>query len=94
MTQLTLGQRIAARRKLLGMSQESLAEHMELSRQAVSKWEADGAIPEIDKLIALAKIFDVSIDWLLGLESKLAEKGSEEKRCCPASITIIIQYEQ
>lgn len=94
MTQLTLGQRIAARRKLLGMSQELLAEHMEISRQAVSKWEADGAIPEIDKLIALAKIFDVSIDWLLGMESEIDEDERDEKKSCPASITIIIQYEQ
>ena len=70
MTQLTLGQRIAARRKLLNLSQETLAEQLEVSRQAVSKWESDGAIPEIDKLITLGKIFDVSVGWLLGVEAE------------------------
>lgn len=92
MTQLTLGQRIASRRKILGMSQESLAEHLEVSRQAVSKWESDGAIPEIDKLIALSKIFDVSIGWLLGVEPDPSEQASTEQKKEPCSVTIIIHY--
>ena len=41
---MTIGQRIAERRKLLGISQEALGEQMGVSRQAISKWEADGAI--------------------------------------------------
>ena len=65
---MTIGQRIAERRKLLGISQENLGERMGVSRQAISKWEADAAIPEIDKLIALSKLFDVSVGWLLGTE--------------------------
>ena len=92
MTQLTLGQRIAARRKILGMSQETLAERLEVSRQAVSKWESDGAIPEIDKLIALCRIFDVSIGWLLGVEQDAAEQSSADQNKTPCSVTIIIQY--
>lgn len=70
MTQLTLGQRIASRRKLMGISQEILAENLAVSRQAVSKWESDTTIPEIDKLIALGKLFEVSVGWLLGVESE------------------------
>ena len=66
----TLGQRIAERRKLLGLSQEGLGEKMGISRQAISKWEADAAVPEIDKLIALSKLFDVSVGWLLGTETQ------------------------
>lgn len=66
MSDLTMGQRIAAQRKLAGWSQEALAEKMEVSRQAVSKWESDASIPEIDKLIALGRFFGVSVDWLLG----------------------------
>ena len=65
---MTIGQRITERRKLLGISQENLGERMGVSRQAISKWEADAAIPEIDKLIALSKLFDVSVGWLLGTE--------------------------
>lgn len=68
MTDLTMGQRIAAQRKLHGLSQEALAAEMTVSRQAISKWESDGAIPEVDKLIALGRIFGVSVGWLLGTE--------------------------
>ena len=71
---MTIGQRIAERRKLLGISQEALGEQMGVSRQAISKWEADGAIPEIDKLIALSKLFGVSVGWLLGTESEDSPK--------------------
>lgn len=70
MMQQTMGQRISARRKMMNLSQETLAEQLEVSRQAVSKWESDGTIPEIDKLIALGRIFDVSVGWLLGTESE------------------------
>ena len=69
MTQLTMGQRIATRRKLLNLSQEALADKLEVSRQAVSKWESDAAIPEVDKLIALGSIFSVSVGWILGTEA-------------------------
>lgn len=70
MNKLTMGQRIAARRKLLNLSQEALAEQLDISRQAVSKWESDAAIPEIDKLIALSKLYNVSVGWLLGVEAQ------------------------
>lgn len=70
MTNLTMGQRIAAQRKLHGLSQEALAAQMGVSRQAISKWESDGAIPEVDKLIALGRMFGVSVGWLLGTETE------------------------
>ena len=68
MNEQTLGQRIAAQRKKLGLSQEALGEKMGVSRQAISKWEADGAVPEIDKLIAMSRLFGVTLGWLLGVE--------------------------
>ncbi len=74
MTDMTMGQRIAVQRKLKNLSQEALAEQLEVSRQAVSKWESDAAIPEVDKLIALGKIFGVSVGWLLGTEKELTEE--------------------
>lgn len=70
MNELTMGQRIAARRKLLNLSQEALAERLDISRQAISKRESDAAIPEIDKLIALSKLYNVSVGWLLGVEAE------------------------
>ncbi len=76
---MTMGQRIAQQRKKLGLSQEGLGGMLGVSRQGVSKWEADGAVPEIDKLIALSKLFGVSIGWLLGVEeSPTAETPAAE----------------
>lgn len=77
MNELTMGQRIAQERKRLGLSQEALGEKLGISRQAISKWESDGAVPEIDKLIALSKLFGVSVGWLLGVE-KQQENRTEE----------------
>lgn len=68
MTNQTIGQRIAEERKKLGISQVGLATRLDVSRQAISKWESDAAIPEIDKLISLSRLFGVSIGWLLGVE--------------------------
>lgn len=65
---MTLGQRIAQKRKEQGLSQEGLGERLGVSRQAIYKWESDASLPEIDKLITLSKIFSVSVGWLLGVE--------------------------
>lgn len=70
MTDQTTGQRIARCRKALSLSQEALGEKMGVSRQAISKWESDAALPDIDKLIALSKLFRVSVGWLLGVEEQ------------------------
>ena len=48
-----------------GMTQEKLAERMGVSRQTVSKWETDEAVPELDKLIALSELFSCTVDALL-----------------------------
>lgn len=73
----TMGQRIATERKKLGISQEQLGEKTGVSRQAISKWEADAAIPEIDKLIAMSRLFGVSVGWLLGVEEIPAAQPDE-----------------
>ena len=65
---MTIGQRIAQKRKEMGISQETLGERMGVSRQAIYKWEADATLPEIEKLVALSKLFGVSVGWLLGVE--------------------------
>ena len=64
----TLGGRIQAGRKAAGLSQEALGERLGVSRQAVSKWEADAAVPELENLIAMSRIFGVTIGALLGVE--------------------------
>ena len=56
-------------RKKEGFSQEELAEKVDVSRQSVSKWESGQSTPEMDKLILLSNIFNISIDELVGKES-------------------------
>lgn len=65
---MTLGQRIQAHRVRLGLSQEGLGDKLGVSRQAVSKWEADGAVPDTNKLIALSKLFGISLNELLQVD--------------------------
>lgn len=64
----TTGQRIAAKRKELGLSQEALGEKLGVSRQSIYKWESDTSLPEIEKLISLSRLFSVPVGWLLGVE--------------------------
>lgn len=73
----TTGQRIAQRRKMLGLSQEALGQELGVSRQAISKWESDAATPEINKLIALSHLFSVSVGWLL-CEEAMPGPGSQD----------------
>lgn len=70
---MTLGQRIQELRKQNNLSQEALGEKLGVSRQAISRWEMDGAVPEVDKLIAMGKLFGVSLNDLLQVESGSAE---------------------
>ncbi|MBW2758069.1 helix-turn-helix domain-containing protein, partial [Lactiplantibacillus plantarum] len=55
------------------LTQSELAEKLYISRQSISKWELNKSYPDIDKLILLSKIFDISIDELLG-QDKLLRK--------------------
>jgi transcriptional regulator with XRE-family HTH domain len=62
---MILADKIIKLRKQLGWSQEELAEKMNISRQSVSKWESTNSIPDLNRIIMLADIFDVSTDFLL-----------------------------
>ena len=79
---MKLGQKIAGLRKKSSLSQEALAEKMNVSRQAVSKWESNQSIPDIEKIVDLSELFGVTTDYLLknGTPSfELPGKSSEEK---------------
>ena len=65
-----LGENIARYRKEKGLSQEKVAEYMGVSRQAVTKWESGITKPSSENLIKLGKLFDVSVDVLLGDKGK------------------------
>lgn len=92
---MTLGQNIQAARKAKGLSQETLAEKIGVSRQALGKWEKDTALPGLDNLQALAAELGTGVDALLGTEPSapaapavtldamrdlLAARDAEEKR--------------
>ena len=62
---MTLGQKLKALLKDNSMTQEDLAESLEVSRQAVGKWVNDKGIPEVGKLIQISNLFGVSLDYLL-----------------------------
>lgn len=83
---MTMGQRIAQKRKEQGLSQEGLGEQLGVSRQAIYKWESGAAVPEIDKLIALSRLFGVSVGWLLGVE-ELPQEGPQSAPKADASAT-------
>ena len=77
---MTTGERIRLLRTEKGLSQEGLADALDVTRQAVSRWETDASLPDIDKLIGLCDLFGVSLDYLVrGKEPAvgLAEEESE-----------------
>ena len=83
---MTFGEKLYQLRKRHGFSQEALAEKLNTTRQAVSKWENNNGYPETEKIILLAKFFQVSLDDLLMEEREIgaASDGAdsnEEKRC-------------
>ena len=62
---MTIGQKITTLRMASGLSQEDLAEKLDVSRQSVSKWEMDQAAPQLDKVLSLCQTFGISADRLL-----------------------------
>jgi transcriptional regulator with XRE-family HTH domain len=62
----TLGSKLYELRKQSGLSQEALAEKLDVSRQAVSKWECGESLPDTDNLITISKLYGVSLDELVG----------------------------
>lgn len=64
-TGMTLGEKIKSARKSAGLTQEQLAEKLVVSRQAITKWEADKGMPDIGNLKQLSKLLNISIDYLL-----------------------------
>ena len=84
---MTTGEKIAALRREHKLSQEALGEKLGLSRQAVSKWEADQAVPTMDNLMELSRLFGVPVDTLLRPDAPFpappAEKNSTDAPAAP-----------
>ncbi len=71
---MTFGQKVCLLRKQKGYSQDILAEKTGVSRQAVSKWELDETLPDIENTIKIAKLFSVTTDYLLKEEIETKPK--------------------
>ena len=74
---MTLGQKISVLRTAMNISQEQLAEKLDVSRQSVSKWESDKSIPEVNIILKLSSIFNITLDDLLREEIPLAPTYTE-----------------
>lgn len=81
MSENQLAQNLMYYRKKKGLSQEKVSEYMEVSRQAVTKWEADTSRPSSDNLIKLAQLFEVDVETLLG-------NGDGEKSSTQGEVSI------
>lgn len=68
-----IGEIIYTLRTQKNLSQEGLADLLEVSRQSISKWETNASTPELDKLIRLSEVFGISLDELIGRESPLVK---------------------
>ncbi len=62
---MDIGQRIYELRNNIGLTQEQLAEKLNISRQSVTKWESNRSAPDLDRLIQLSNLFGVTIDFLI-----------------------------
>lgn len=83
------GELIARRRRELGLSQEALAEKLDVSRQAVAKWEAGQAFPAAERLALLCRVLELSPAELLGLSEPGAENMPAKKKYSPWTIVFI-----
>ena len=72
---MEIGNKINQLRKLSGMTQEQLAEKLNVSRQTISKWESDSTSPDLESIVKISRIFHVSLDDLL----KEGEAGAANK---------------
>lgn len=76
---MILAAKITSLRKKQGWSQEELAEKMQVSRQAVSKWESAQTAPDLEKILALSKLFNVTTDYLLKDDIEEEEEDKKDK---------------
>lgn len=78
---MNFGENLKQIRKQRNITQEELAELLNVSRQAISKWESGNGYPETEKLITLSRELNISLDYLLNDTAHMAHKESTEEKC-------------
>ena len=94
---MKLSEKLYSLRKKSGLSQEQLAERLDVSRQAVSKWESGVSVPESEKLVVISSYFNVSVDYLLkdeldspdANEPTSSQRKTEISRCVGLGLCIL-----
>ena len=76
---MTLGEKLKKARLEAGLTQDELAARLMISRQAVSKWESDRGMPDINNIKAISDLLDISIDYLLDDGSSLDLNVTRER---------------
>jgi len=75
----SVGERLLTLRNKKSLTQEDLAEQLDVSRQSISKWELNKTLPDVEKLIQLSELYEVSIDYLVKGEENFTEEGIDEE---------------
>lgn len=86
---MNLGNRIKEEREKLNLSQDELAEKMDISRQAISKWETGNSYPDIEKILKLSDIFNLSLDELVKGDKAFQENLIKEGRTGISGLAIL-----
>lgn len=94
---MSLGQRLVELRKSKQMSQEEVADKLNVTRQTISKWETDQSTPDFDKIIPLCQLFEISSDELLTGKKKTIKKEmdfkeNKQKRTIGLVISILLYF--
>ena len=86
---MDLGNRIKAEREKLDMSQDELAQKMDISRQAISKWETGNSYPDIEKILKLSQIFNLTLDELVKGDKNFQDNLIKEGKTNLTGLTIL-----
>lgn len=90
---MSFGEILTSLRKARGLSQEQLAEHLDLTRQTISKWELDQSTPDLQYVLELSQFFEVSTDYLIKgadcepMSGEIADNHPPEQLCCTCTVS-------
>ncbi len=87
---MEIGSKIAKVRKEMNLTQEQLAERMQVTRQTVSRWESQTVYPEMEKIVSLAEILGVSCDYLLNDAIEEASAKTSVGKACVNPVTRLL----
>ena len=90
MANISLGEKIRDYRKKAGLSQEQLAEKLNVSRQAITKWETNKGVPDISNLIAISDEFGITLDELIKEDAVVKKKIISDSSSKKWHILVII----